>query len=85
MVNLKSGQFYDIIYTDPNYPCKCICHTSLSVVKHIIPCCRDQSFQFFNAEYVGWGDKGAECFKINGQYIDIDTRRYRTVQFIPKG
>lgn len=79
--NLKPGQFYDIIYLDTNYPCKCICHINLDV-KHVVACCQDKSFQFLNAEYVGWGDKNTECFKIGEGYIYISIRKYPTTNFI---
>ncbi len=85
MEHLKTKHRYDIIYVDPNYPCKCICHTSDHVVKHIMACCQDRSFSYFGAEYMGWGDKGTEIFLLDGKEIVIPTRTYTTVQFIEVG
>ena len=85
MAVLKTKYRYDIIYVDPNYPCKCICHTPGLVVKHVMACCQDQTFSYFGAEYVGWGDKDTEIFLLDGKEIVISKRTYRTVQFIEVG
>jgi len=40
---IEVGKCYEIIYTDPNYPCKCPCHASENIV-HCVPCCYDMSY-----------------------------------------
>jgi hypothetical protein len=36
---------YFVEYRDPNYPCRCPCHTPGSTVLHCFPCCHDNSYQ----------------------------------------
>ncbi len=40
---LEVGQQYVVMYTDRNYPCRCICHRHPDV-RHIMPCCYNRSY-----------------------------------------
>lgn len=38
------GKTYVINYVDRDYPCRCPCHSSNGMMRHIMACCRDRSY-----------------------------------------
>lgn len=43
--DIEVGHSYYISYTDPNYPCRCPCHSNLHEgLRHCVPCCYDSSY-----------------------------------------
>lgn len=59
------GNTYIINYVDRDYPCRCPCHRSNGMMKHIVACCHDMSY-YGPAKCLGLSD--AMAFVYDGMW-----------------
>lgn len=69
------GKPYCISYVDPNYPCRCACHTNNSIL-HCVPCCYNRSFGPILCQFVLQDE--------NGYYFIKDVEDPIGLIYVPK-
>lgn len=69
--DISIGQEYYITYKDPNYPCRCRCHSNENVM-HCMPCCYDMSYygMALCIGFVSWPHP-IVYFKVNNKVLSI--------------
>jgi len=66
--DIEVGEVYIVNYMDPNYPCKCPCHTTPGII-HCMPCCFDLSYNGFATCLRPFDDGETHLFAIDTRHF----------------